>query len=409
MKKIAVLVILLLTVCTVFSQRTIKGRVVNAATGESLTGASVFISNTSVGTTTDNSGFFILSNVPVGRHELIASSIGYETNVFSFSDEQLPLQLRIEMTVKVKELDNVVVEPWVEEGWDKWGKLFLEGFIGRTPNARQCSIKNQKAIRFRFYKRSNRLVAYCDEPLIIENKALGYNLRYQLEDFQVGFKDHSLSFSGYPLFEEMEKDRKGVRPRWQAARDKAYYGSVMHFLRSVYSDSVRESGYDVRRMVRLPNTEKERVKEIYKGLKQSSGEVTVIISPRNRFSKDSADYYDRILRQKDYVELYGKDLLTADSLIVQTEGKYKVIFFANYLYVTYNKEKEPQEYLVSQGEGDRQPFFQRSYIWLVSQTPVIIDVNGGYYPPQEIFAMAYWAWGEKISDLLPQDYAPYRE
>ncbi|MET0394175.1 MAG: carboxypeptidase-like regulatory domain-containing protein, partial [Chitinophagaceae bacterium] len=136
MKKLSILILLLLAGAASRSQQTISGRVVSAATGEPLTGASVFISNTSVGTTTDHSGFFILQHVPGGRNELIASSIGYETNVFSFSAEQLPLRLRIEMTLKIKELENVIVEPFTEEYWDKWGRLFMEKFIGTTPNAR---------------------------------------------------------------------------------------------------------------------------------------------------------------------------------------------------------------------------------------------------------------------------------
>lgn len=410
-KRMGLSVALLLVATVVLSQPAIRGRVVNAATGEPLAGTSVFISNTSIGTVTDNTGSFVLNHIPPGRYDLITSSVGYETNVFSFSADQLPLQLKVEMTVKVKELENVIVEPYVEEGWDRWGRVFLENFIGRTPNARHCRIKNESAIRFRYYKRSNRVVAFCDEPVIIENKALGYNLRYQLEDFEVSFKEHSLTFSGYPFFEEIDKDRKNPRKRWSDARDKAYYGSMMHFLRSLYTDSLQKSGFEVRRMVRVPNTEKERVKRVYKdmiGASRKAGE-NVVIDFRSNLPSDSSDYYNRVMRQNDYVEIYGKELLNADSLIVRTQGADKFLFFTDYLYITYKNEKEEQEYLVSQGESNRQRFYQRSYIWLVSQTPVVIDINGAYYPPQELFSMAYWGWSEKISDLLPQDYAPGEE
>lgn len=184
----AILFILLLTSFPAFSQRSIKGKVVNGITGEVLPGASVFISNTSKGTISNKQGYFELNDIPIGKHDLVISSIGYETNAFSFSAEQLPLQLKVEMEVKVRELPNVTVEPSVEEGWDKWGRLFMDNFIGSTPNAAQCKIKNEKSIRFRFYKKSNRVIAWCDEPLIVENKALGYKISYQLEDFEVNFK-----------------------------------------------------------------------------------------------------------------------------------------------------------------------------------------------------------------------------
>ena len=142
MKNIPAILLCLLVCVSVFAQRTITGKVINVINGEPVAGSSVFISGTSVGTLSDQSGDFILNDVPGGRHDLVISSIGFETNVFSFSSEQLPLRVRIEMTVKVKELENVTVEPFVEEGWDKWGQTFRDYFIGYTPNARNCEIKN---------------------------------------------------------------------------------------------------------------------------------------------------------------------------------------------------------------------------------------------------------------------------
>ena len=408
-KAAAVLYCLLFITCTVFSQRTIKGHVVNAATGQPVPGSSVFISNTSIGTVSDQSGYFSISDVPAGRNDLVVSSVGYETNVFNFSAEQLPLQVKVELQVKVKELQNVTVEPWVEEGWDRWGRMFMESFVGRTPNAKHCKIRNEKAIRFRYYKKSNRIIAYCDEPIVIENKALGYNVRYQLEEFEMDYKTQTLVFAGYPFFEEIDKDRKGLQRRWGAARNKSYYGSIMHFMRSLYHDSLVENGFEVRRMKRVPNLERERIKLIYQAstvMGNNNGVRTMTLSLPVNLPKDSLDYYQRIMRQKEYLEVYGREELTADSVIIRTEGEYKILYFTDYLYVTYKRETEEKDYLLFHGEGNRNPTFQRSYVWLVNQAPVSIDVNGGYFPPQEVFSMAYWSWSEKIADMLPQNYQP---
>lgn len=405
MKKIPAILFFITSFLSSFSQPVIKGKVVSATNGDPIAGSSVFISNTSAGTTSAKDGSFELNNVPSGRHELVISCIGYETNVFSFSTEQLPLKLKVEMTVKVRELANVTVEPSVEEGWDKWGRMFTENFIGRTPNAAQCRIKNEKAIRFRFYKKSNRVIAYCDEPVILENKALGYRIVYQLEDFEVNFKAGTTYFAGYPLFEETGKNRK----RWDRNRDKAYYGSMQHFMYCVYHDSLQQHGFEVRRMVRVPNLEKDRVKAIYRPVPvmQSSGTgaVSVRIQRPDTPGADSTDYYERVMQQKDYQEIYGKELLSRDSLITAQEGEYKVLFFMDYLYVTYKNEQEDIEYVQQSGEK-RGRFFQRSYIRLTNGNPLVIDMNGSYYPPQEIFSSAYWGWSEKIADLLPVDYKP---
>ncbi len=405
MKVPAILFALMFVYIPVFSQRTIKGRVVNAANGEALAGSSVFISNSSKGMVSDGQGRFELNDVPVGKHDLIVSSIGFETSVFSFDAEDLPLQLKIEMQVKVKELENVTVEPSVEEGWDKWGLMFTENFIGRTPNAAHCRIKNTKAIRFRYYKKSNRVIAYADEPVILENKALGYRISYQLEDFEVNFKNSSASFGGYPFFEEMEKNRK----RWERNREKSYHGSMMHFMRCLYRNNLAAEGFEIRRMKRLPNTEKERVKSIYLPVLRNSiitrNGNSVSVNGSDSLPRDSVDYYEKIIRQKDYIEIYDRALLTADSLIVQMEGQYKIIFFTDYLYITYKNETEDREYLSFHNEK-RSPTFQRSYIWLTNLNPVAVDANGSVYPPQEIFSMAYWGWDEKMANMLPLDYEP---
>jgi len=401
----AIFFTLLIISLNVFSQRTIRGRVVNASGGEPIPGSSVFINNSSRGMVSDRQGEFELNDIPVGKHDLIVSSIGYETSVFSFDAGQLPLQLKIEMQVKVRELENVTVEPSVEEGWDKWGRLFTDNFVGNIPNGLHCKIKNQKAIRFRYYKKSNRVTAFADEPVILENKALGYKISYQLEDFEVNFKSGATLFAGYPFFEEMEKNKK----KWERNREKAYQGSMMHFMRSLYQDKFASEGFEVRRMVRVPNIEKERVKKKYlpslnnRTITINSGSVSVNRSDSLR--EDSVDYYDRVMQQKDYTEIYGRELLTADSLVVQTDGNYKVIFFTDYLYVTFKKETEDREYLLFHHER-RSPTFQRSYIWLTNLNPIAIDANGSYYPPQEIFSMSYWGWEEKIANMLPLDYQP---
>ncbi|MCH5689433.1 hypothetical protein LWM68_37445 [Niabella sp. W65] len=46
-------------------------------------------------------------------------------------------------------------------------------------------------------------------------------------------------------------------------RLEAYTGSMMHFFRSVYGNSL-EQGFEVRRVKKLRNTEKDRVRALYR-------------------------------------------------------------------------------------------------------------------------------------------------
>ncbi|MET0464403.1 MAG: carboxypeptidase-like regulatory domain-containing protein [Chitinophagaceae bacterium] len=412
---------------SVAAQRTISGTVVNVSTQEPIPGSSVFISNTSFGTVTTKDGAFQLSDIPPGKYDLIISSVGYETTVYSFTTDKLPTRIKVELQQKVRELANVTVEPSVEEGWDRWGQVFMTNFVGQTPNAKQCRIKNEKSIRFRYYKKSNRLVAYSDEPIILENKALGYIIKYQLEDFEINYKTKVTYFAGYPLFEEIEKSRKGLQRRWQRSRDKAYYGSMMHFMRSVYNNTLADEGFEVRRMVRTPNLEKERARKLYRPASLSGpsgtkgkmnmisiGKAGITAVPQGaavdtfRFAADSNDYYRSVLSQEDHIDTYGRHLLTADSIVIEQQGDYKAVFFEDYLYITYKHELEDPGYLLFHNE-QRKPFYQRSHIWLQNRNAIAIDANGSYFPPQEVFSMSYWGWGEKIANLLPLDYKPYEE
>jgi hypothetical protein len=60
------------------------------------------------------------------------------------------IPLQIDMTKEEKAMEAVVIRSSneVKDGWDKYGKFFLENFIGSTPNALQCSCKTRKQFIF---------------------------------------------------------------------------------------------------------------------------------------------------------------------------------------------------------------------------------------------------------------------
>lgn len=380
------------------AQMTIKGTVTDGVTGTAIPGCSVFISGSSKGTVSASNGSFELAGVPAGKKELVVSSVGYETLVYPFSDAQLPLKLAVKLQTKAKEMQNVVLEPFVEEGWDKWGRVFTENFIGTTPNAYKCRIRNTKTIRFRYYKKSNRLVALADEPLLVENKALGYLIKYQLEEFEINFSQRSTFFLGYPLYEEIAlKEKK---------REEAYKGSVMHFMRALYANRLIEEGFEVKRMQRIPNTEKERVRALYRrNIQTQAGDSKVITVGPGSTTGDSADYYRRVMSQPDYRDSYGISLLGADSLVVASNDELKQIWFENYIAITYKGALEDAEY-VKKEYPPRKPWYQRSLVMLNEGNAVTIDQTGNYYNPQDFFTSWYWAWSEKIANSLPSDYQP---
>lgn len=190
--------ILFLLFCSfAFPQQSITGAVVPEEGGQPIAGASVFVNNTSIGTTTNNEGQFQLNNIPAGKYDLVVSCVGYESIVYALQPGAPPLKARFELKHKITALENITVGGYITETWAKWGKAFLESFLGVTPVALRCVLLNKEALHFRFYKKQNMLEVVADAPLEIENPLLGYHLQYELQDFRIQFKEHSSYYAGY--------------------------------------------------------------------------------------------------------------------------------------------------------------------------------------------------------------------
>ena len=115
MKRLFVILFLFVT-SALFAQSeepkgSIKGKVLDIQTKTPLIGVNIFIKNTQTGTTTDQNGNYIITNVPVGLINVVFSYIGYEsvtkTDINVKPDRAL--FLKIEMNPSVIALEDVVV------------------------------------------------------------------------------------------------------------------------------------------------------------------------------------------------------------------------------------------------------------------------------------------------------------
>lgn len=98
--------------------QTIRGQVCDVASGEPMIGVTITVENgTTMATVTDIDGNFAINGVPVGRHSVRASFIGYEPVLLK---EQLvssgkELVLNIRMRESISELGEVVIKPRVNK------------------------------------------------------------------------------------------------------------------------------------------------------------------------------------------------------------------------------------------------------------------------------------------------------
>ena len=239
--------ILFLTFTSIsYGQITISGNVVNVKTSEAIAGANVFISNTSYKTVTNAQGIFFFEKLNIQKGELIVNALGYKHEVINI-ETKTEKNITISLEPVAKDLDAVLVRNLEKDGYQKWGKLFVDGFIGTTHEAFDCRIENTKALKFYYNKKTQELSVSANEPLQIINKALGYQIDYTLESFEYNARSRILIFSGYPVFTEIQKGKRKMR-KWEEKRKDCYKGSVMHFMRVLIVLSkvlVEQSGRDV--------------------------------------------------------------------------------------------------------------------------------------------------------------------
>lgn len=98
--------------------QTVRGQVCDVASGEPMIGVTITVENgTTLATVSDLDGIFIINNVPVGRHSVRASYVGYEPVLLK---EQLvssgkELVLSLKMRESISELGEVVIKPRVNK------------------------------------------------------------------------------------------------------------------------------------------------------------------------------------------------------------------------------------------------------------------------------------------------------
>lgn len=185
MKYYLVLLLSTLSYC-LQAQEFIKGCLIDEKSEQALFGAFVYYNGESVGVSTKLDGCFALKLIPESTTAIIISSLGYELKVLENRGEAIDLGT-IKLTPKVDNLETVSL---VTDDWSRQKKeaIFLRNFLGTILYADDCVVKNLAQIELRFNRNTNLLTAVSNEPIIIINNALGYELRYDLIEFEVKFE-----------------------------------------------------------------------------------------------------------------------------------------------------------------------------------------------------------------------------
>ncbi len=222
----------------------ISGRVVKKGSNEPLVNANVYLNQTLIGAATDKDGLYAINNVPLGSYILIVSYSGYNPIMKQMeinSNDFIKLDIELEENIELQSEIMVIAEnPKLK---DRNLEQFQKAFIGDSKNAGKTDIININTLTLNFNQKEKTLTARAAEPLIIENYALGYRIVFNLLDFKMIDKD--VEFKGYSFFEKMDTDDQSLKKEWIENREKAYLGSLPHFLRSLINDKVKRNRYEL--------------------------------------------------------------------------------------------------------------------------------------------------------------------
>jgi hypothetical protein len=334
----------------------VSGKIMDSATKEPMAYASVFCQNTTQGTATDKEGNFFLG-LKEGGYDLVISFTGYKPQRIRISPEIKTTGLIIELAKEEKSIEEVVIRSSneVKNGWEKYGQFFLDNFIGTTPFSTQCTLLNPEALKFYYYRKTDKLKVLADTPLFISNNALGYNLRYQLDSFVYHYKKDLCSYTGFCFYEEKTGSEDSVT-LWTKNRKKAYYGSRLHFMHSYYDSTLTKDGFVITLLDALDEKKFIKITEPYD---------TMWYNPVDSLSE-------------------------AD------------IYFPRRISITYTKQTPENEYL----KKYKLPMdigVQISYVDLLDV--ITIKQNGYYYNQKDWINYGYWSW-KNIADQVPDDYVP---
>jgi hypothetical protein len=118
---------------------------------------------------------------------------------------------------------------------------FQKFFLGSTQNANRCKIVNVHDLQIT--NNASSLTANAKKPIEILNYALGYRIIYVLKEFVLNKTKNTLWMSGVPRFENLVPENEKQQRRWTRERDRAYYGSVEHFIRSLKNRELKKNRF----------------------------------------------------------------------------------------------------------------------------------------------------------------------
>lgn len=384
-----------------FNDRVLRGKVVESEGNSPLPFANVFIDNSILGVPTEVDGTFELKQIPEGTFDLVISYLGYEPKMipYRFDPENPDKELIIELTVDPKQLESVIVKyekPKKRERRDrKLLQRFVTEFLGQGDNSKKCSIVNPQDFQVVELTSPNSYKVTADKPVYIENRALGYRVTFYLDEFT--FLNGAQSTKGKAMFEELEPKSRKQNQQWDNAREKAYRGSLPHFLNSLIEDNLEEEGFQIN-TVQFDSVTSEYFSTTHYGANLEEVLSLEKIEGTNKYllktNSDIEVTYKNEFEDSDYVKRF------------RSKSKHLTYKYTDRKTISRVKLGDNQSLNsdLNNFEISSLQLFQTSVI-LFNKRETIIDYPGNFTDENDVRYLGWWNWGG-VSEILPFYYDP---
>jgi CarboxypepD_reg-like domain len=338
----------------VFSQINITGRVLNDVSGEPLYGASVYINNSTIGSTTGADGSYVLFNVMPGTYDIIVSFVSFDPIIHRVNVGDKAMKFTFRMNEKVTQMRNILVMS--DELRRKRLETFRELFLGITLAGERSGILNEEDILFEEGEKKGEIIAFSETPLIVINRELGYKIYFELKEFYLDEVQGRSHFIGFTRYEELEK---GNPKKWEKRRLQYYMGSTMHFYHCLSDGNTEENDFRIFRITELKGSQ-----------------------------------------MKVMTAVLGDSIMTRDTIsklkYLNVEGSLKVRYLKDPYHKSHLKTKAMLQNAAARGI--------ESTITILEH-PCYLDRAGLLENPLSVQYSGFWSF-EKLANMLPVDYNP---
>ena len=359
------------------AQADLRGMVSDKQSALPLVGATVFVEHSTKGAVTDSVGSFILNDLPSGTVPLVISYLGYETKFINIKPGSQH-DLKIELVPGPIQLATVEVKALKDKKRQRHIKKMSQAFLGSTKNASFCYLKNKEKIRLQVEKNGD-FKATAEDLLEVENRALGYTVYFLLNHFSM--QGEEVSFSGKPYFKHISPLNESEKNRWEINRKSTYYGSIRHFLQSLYHDQLESEGFDIFFAKLNPDQSFSTIRRV------SSNEITNQTSSRDH-------KYLTIPTFLQVVYTRENDEISPPGTKTNVHGLTKL-------------GRPAEKDLIQQEKSNfKQKKISGQVSWLFARMDrIAFDKNGLFLKPDLVKEYGYWGY-EGVADLLPIEYQP---